>query len=1147
MAAMQHPDAASIHAQFEETCSDFQVPATRAAAEQILTSFRQIPQVLSVCRYILDHTQSPMVQFQVALAIGDVAMRDYLLYSLDDLTGLKTYLIEYCLQRPTLMKYVRVQLLRAVALITKRGLFDMADKEKEAIFLHVKYLLEMDNEPSQILGVSLAIELLDQFSSGKSLSVGLTWEFHYNSKVFFESHILLPLFQQLIGKLHTMIGSHQPQPDCVPPLLIEILTLLEKILQWDFEATNTTAVFSGSFAKAPDAADDFDREDGPTVVKKTYSLFPNTWQPVIGNAEVIWLFFMTYSVVQADEQLAHRCRQCLVQLAGFKQEFFNNDTAAIKNYATTMVHGILKMTSGILAGGNHIEGLAEQGPQMLGTIQMIRRLLENMPLPVLCSIPEFFQFLNEIGQLQLLSLQGTISDIDEGWIGEACDECLQTWVKLADVVQPSDLRGADPKAGLSQTEIQTLTQYMRNVAYQIVEAYIKTRLEYAKRSLEEDEEEEEDEITSGFKDWDTYADQLTCIGILGRLNPHQSLLILQQVLDERFTQLKAYFTTNVLDADHHLWVLHEQMHWITLVASHILADAGKGEQPMIPDSLMHLSGSQPLNEDQVVNLCKRFLEIFSFTSSFGANSIEASNCSPRVAETLIWFMERWSRSYLLIDENEYGFISPNIAKAFGRPGPSDGEGIYIVDFFIQQMKANFVLWNAEQDVLLQLVRWLDTCGNCTNLRNGLLQSNRYPELVRFVTENLDHLPVVIHNSLVQTITTISSGASDPNIRDTHLALIFGMIEERLGSVLHDPNFSQKFQQADVTNNLLNVLEMFDGLALASQFSNTAIIFTFCSKFFASFLQLMNIYRTVLEVQLALLQFFADLASRMDSGQLETGQKQTFYHIIIEMLRSFGAANQGKKRLHSQEEEADKPYADISVVLALLSNLMAFELEDFNHSTDNRAGSASHSDVADVILFGVNTVIPMIDLEILKIPAICQQYIKLISNLIEIFPDKLAGLPSELFNNLIASLEFGLRHDIDDIKILTLHAIAPLAMWTHKQGLDHANVDFIKPALSKFLSELLNLLCFQHVDMNIMDAAGDALVSLICVQKDTYMTLVNQIISQQPAEIQPRLLHAFEELDKVTTKDKLPTLQEASNFKEALLSFLMNVRAVLRVK
>lgn len=80
--------------------------------------------------------------------------------------------------------------------------------------------------------------------------------------------------------------------------------------------------------------------------------------------------------------------------------------------------------------GTSPDALSEQGPQMLGTIQMIRRLLENAALPILCSIPDFFQFLNEVGVITVSCLAGTVTDVDEGWISEACDECLQTWVKM---------------------------------------------------------------------------------------------------------------------------------------------------------------------------------------------------------------------------------------------------------------------------------------------------------------------------------------------------------------------------------------------------------------------------------------------------------------------------------------------------------------------------------------------------------------------------------------------------------------------------------------------------------------------------------------------------------------------------------------------
>ncbi|KAI9483543.1 MAG: armadillo-type protein [Benjaminiella poitrasii] len=1134
----QDPENAVIFKQFEEACSDFQVPATRAAAEQILTQFRQIPKVLPACQYILEHTSSPMVQFQVALAIGDISVREYTLYDKNDLLRLKNYMIEFCIQREGLAKYVRDQLVLAVALITKRSLFEVSNEDRDAILLSVKQLLQMDADNAQVLALALANGLADQFSNTKSTTIGLTWEHHHNCKLFFENNILLPLFEMVITKLHELVSQVQHLPDNIPPILVEMLVLIEKILHWEFETTNATPVLPGTFAKEADL-DEFDREDGPSSVKKTYVIFPKHWQPVIGSSEVLWLFFMTYRLVQDEDVLGHRCRQCLIQLAGFQQDFFNDSAEMIQSYATAMIHGIRKMISDVTAFGTSPDALGEQGPQMLGTIQMIRRLLENVSLANLCAIPDFFQFLNEVGMITVSCLGGTVTDVDEGWLSEACDECLQTWVKMVEVIQPSDPRGSDPKTGLTIDKVQHLTQYMTNVAYQIVDAYINTRLERSKMVLED--EEEEDEIDAGFKDWDTFGDQLTCIGILARLNPQPCLIRLQQLLSERFEAFKAFFTASNNGNEQDMILIHEQLHWIILIAAYILADTGKGEQPMIPESLLQLSGSQPYEQDQVVNLSQLFLELLRFSSSFSSNSVEASNCSPRVAETLIWFMERWSKSYLLLDENEYGYMSPNIARAFGRPGPSDGQGMQIIVFFIEQMKTNFILWNADPDVLYQLVQWLHSCGTSNNLKRGLLQSAHFPELVQFITQNLGQLPEVVHNSLVQTIATICSSAVDEETKSNYFGLMFKMIEDRLGSILHRPDFQQCYQQGEVVNNVINALEMFDGLALACQYNNTNIIVSFSSRFFESFVQLMNVYKTVPEVQLSILLLFSDLCNRLDFGLLSNEEKQMLYHTIIEIIKVYGATNQGKKRLHSQEEEEDKPYADISTILVMLSNIMSSGTEDFS-----RKGQG-HSDVADVVLFGINIIIPMIDLEMLKIPSLCQQYIQLISHLIELFPDKLSGLPAPLFNNLMASLEYGIRHDIPDVNILTLQAIAPLTIWAYHQQLQGITIDFLKEAFQKFLQELLNCLLFQHLDTNIIDAASDALLALICIQRDVYMMLANQIISQQSMEIQSRLLNAFQKLDNATPPQGTPLNRNNSKFKEALLAFLMDVRAVLRVK
>lgn len=165
---------------------------------------------------------------------------------------------------------------------------------------------------------------------------------------------------------------------------------------------------------------------------------------------------------------------------------------------------MLTFGNSILNAGNDPSTLSEHGPQVLGTIQIIRRLFENLSLGVLCSVSEFFRFLNDFGKITVACIRGaTAQDIDEGWISEAGDECLQTWVRLADLVQPTDGRGPDPSTGLSPAEIDNLAQYLRSVSFQIVETYVDAKLEQSKQAIID--EEDEDELGDGYKDWVSHA------------------------------------------------------------------------------------------------------------------------------------------------------------------------------------------------------------------------------------------------------------------------------------------------------------------------------------------------------------------------------------------------------------------------------------------------------------------------------------------------------------------------------------------------------------------------------------------------------------------------------------------------------------------
>lgn len=45
-----------------------------------------------------------------------------------------------------------------------------------------------------------------------------------------------------------------------------------------------------------------------------------------------------------------------------------------------------------------------------------------------------------------------------------------------------------------------------------------------------------------------------------------------------------------------------------------------------------------------------------------------------------------------------------------------------------------------------------------------------------------------------------------------------------------------------------------------------------------------------------------------------------------------------------------------------------------------------------------------------------------------------------------------------------------------------NVEFVRPALNKFLEQVVKLLLFDNLDSSVVDAASEALLSLICAER-----------------------------------------------------------------
>uniref|UniRef100_A0A4W6FT53 Exportin-4 n=1 Tax=Lates calcarifer TaxID=8187 RepID=A0A4W6FT53_LATCA len=363
------------------------------------------------------------------------------------------------------------------------------------------------------------------------------------------------------------------------------------------------------------------------------------------------------------------------------------------------------------------------------------------------------------------------------------------------------------------------------------------------------------------------------------------------------------------------------------------------------------------------------------------------------------------------------------------------------------------------------------------------------------------------------------------------------LQQRFLNLINQENFAQISQEEAVKREIVATLEALCGIAEATQIDNVASLFSFLMDFLSSCIGLMEV-RAGGRQSTSSFEVFVEVAHKQICYLGET-KSMKLYEACLTLLQRGDAT--------AEEDQ----YQDLLLIMELLTNLLSKEFIDFSDTDEvfrnqDQGTPASNRTVsaADVVLYGVNIVLPLMSQDLLKFPSLCNQYYKLITFICEIFPEKIPQLPEDLFKSLMFSLELGMTSMSSEISQLCLEALSPLAEQCAKNQEKDTPL-FI--ATRHFLKLVFDMLVLQKHNTEMTVAAGEALYTLVCLHQAEYSELVETLLSsQRDAVIYQRLADAFNKLTASSTPPTMDRKQKVA-FLKSLEEFVANVGGLLCVK
>ncbi|XP_063862647.1 exportin-4-like [Scylla paramamosain] len=1097
----------------------------RHEAEQVFLQLRNTKNPFNLCRQLLETSQVSYLLFEAATLLRVGVIREWRDLSKEDSLQLRQYIVHYVVNRRNIPHYVRETLVQVVGIMVKRGSVEDQGEDRGRLLTEVEQLVSSGDNTMRMIGCSIISALMQEYAvTVKSTDVGLTWETHFKAKKQFEGTDLRRIFHFIVNLLGEVVKVEGKMSEELSALLLKLLVIAETTLTWSFISLQLPKRLMSVF----------EQDQNP-------SLRPGQqWRETFLDPAIVQLFFKLYWRVREDWNLGHRALNCLVQLASLNGAVLINRQVRIK-YLSQYLECLFSLLSSIEI--TEVEAL--------GVSNIFRKLLLFFPPSVLVALPEEMlrQLVDNLTALTLKFAQGAaheeMLDHEDQLYMEAFEQMLQSWVCIL------------------QESSSCNSSQVKQSATLIFDTYLKCHLAPPDGSRVAVDADEISETVQ--TDRVAFKEQLVLIGLCGRQAPEYSVPLLTQLLEDRISRMRAQLThihTNNLTIAQNTQLdqLYEDIHWLLLIAGHVTTMDNEGETALIPAEMVTytVNAAPTVNLEATLRLLATpaqmpsevpnsaaadpLIRLMSMVMRLCETESQALKAnlghllSPEVSSSLMWFLRRFCLSYLLPDESFYTELSVALTSAFGR----DSEGAaWTLNYLLSVVEQMLRLRSAEPNLVEDTVNLLVTMVDSKERGQYLVKTEGLMELVALQQSGtLGALSSMAQRGLMQGLVMCAAAIGDPDARTQFWSHVLDPPVTSFKQLMASETFTKQYQQEDLKKQVLYHIDNFIGAVQGCLMPTAQCLFSWLVGVLGDSVRLLDLYHNYPTVVETVLELFVECGRRMLCYLTPSASKQ-LYEASVHLVGTYAKHNIGRRTLEARGEEDQ--WRDLQLLMELLTSLLSKDFIDLapsGHGEDQEVVAA-----ADVCLFGLNIIMPLMSRDLLKLPSLCSQYFKMVTFIAEIYPSKVCMLPEELMKNLLASIELGLTSFGADVGTLSFDFLVVLGSYIHKNCGPELPV---RQGLRPFLKLVLDLILSQQINSDLLQAASAALYTLICCFQAEYQELVQTLLhSQTDPTTGQRLAESFTQLttNVELTADRINRIKFRDNFEK----FIANVRGFLLVK